>query len=295
MESHLSVVFQYETVWGEDSMDKFEQNGKKPRSKAKRWWNILVTLFSGLLIISVSGFGWTVWNAKKENDDFQKLIQIAEARQPESTEVRQQERSESSGEPEIEIPAPVNCQALYEMNPDAIGWLRIEGTKVDYPVMYTPDNPQYYIYRDFEGKKTASGTPFMDGNCTPDSDSIILYGHNMKNGTMFGTLDEYRNQIYWEEHPVIDFYTLEEHQEYEIFSAFTTRLLAQEEEGFRYYRYVGDLTEAQFAEFVQQTCAVSHYDTGIVPEYGDQILMLSTCSYHTENGRFVVAARRRRN
>ena len=93
---------------------------------------------------------------------------------------------------------------------------------------------------------------------------------------------------------MIRFSTVEEEREYEVFAAFRTRLLYENEEGFRYYEYVGDLTEESFGEFVEQAEAAALYDTGIRPEYGDQFLMLSTCSYHTKNGRFVVAARRTR-
>lgn len=275
-------------------MGDWKPDGKKQKPCARTWWYILVTLFTGMLIISMAGFGWTLWRAKNENDDFAKLAQIAEAESGDSDAALRQDNSGTAQEPNTEAAAGKNYQALYDMNPDFIGWLKIDGTKVDYPVMYTPDDPQYYIYRDFQGRKTSSGTPFMDGNATLDSDSIILYGHNMKNDTMFGTLDRYQKKEYWEAHPVITFDTLEENREYEIFAVFTIRLFRQEEDGFRYYGYVGDLTEAQFNEFVSQSCMASHYDTGIIPEYGDQILMLSTCSYHTENGRLVVAARRRR-
>lgn len=93
---------------------------------------------------------------------------------------------------------------------------------------------------------------------------------------------------------MIRFSTMEEDREYEVFAAFRTRLLYENEEGFRYYEYVGDLTKERYEEFVEQAEAAALYDTGIRPEYGEQLLMLSTCSYHTKNGRFVVAARRRK-
>lgn len=271
---------------------ELESGGKRAfPASLRKWWYILFILFTVLLLVSTAGFGWTLWESRKENADFEKLAALADAGASAAVEEEPGQKANQE-EPEGEPARTHNYQDLYRMNPDFVGWLCIEGTKVDYPVMHTPEDSQYYIYRDFYGKKTASGTPFMGGECTTESDSIILYGHNMKNGTMFGTLDEYRDKSYWKEHPVIRFDTLEEDREYEIFSVFTTRLLYENEEGFRYYGYVGDLTEGKFAEFVEQAKAASHYDTGITPEYGDQLLMLSTCSYHTENGRLVVAARR---
>lgn len=265
---------------------------------SKKIWRILVSFTVFLMLFSAGGLVWTLWQSNTEKETFEKLARIAEAET--SEELFETKKDESgmeelhAGEEKMERSAELerNYSELKQMNPDFAGWIQIEGTKVDYPVMHTPEDSQYYIYRDFYGKKTASGTPFMGGECTTESDSIIIHGHNMKNGTMFGTLDEYRDKSYWKEHPVIRFDTLEEDREYEIFSVFTTRLLYENEEGFRYYGYVGDLTEGKFAEFVEQAKAASHYDTGITPEYGDQLLMLSTCSYHTENGRLVVAARR---
>lgn len=268
-------------------MDDFEM--EEIGRRRHTWWYVLVILFTLVLAYSAASFARILWNARKESQDFARLAQIAaEDKAAAAQEPAAAGESDTGTVPE----RSGRYDALYQMNPDFVGWLSIDQTKVDYPVMHTPQQPQYYIYRDFEGKKTASGTPFMDAACTVDSDSIILYGHNMKNGSMFGTLDEYLNRKYWEEHPVITFNTLKEDREYEIFAVLRTRLLYENERGFAYYKYVGDLTEEQFDEFVSQVCAGAEYDTGIVPEYGDQILMLSTCSYHTENGRLVVVGRR---
>lgn len=261
------------------------------RSSLRKWWYILVILCTGILLFSIAGLGWTLWKSKQEDDDFAELARIVEMETAVTAEISNDGAKTEQEEEPVRVH---NYEELYNMNPDFIGWLCIDGTKINYPVMHTPEDSQYYIYRDFCGKKTASGTPFMGGDCTVDSDSIIIHGHNMKNDTMFGSLDEYRSRDYWKEHPVIKFDTLEEDREYEIFSVFTTRLLYENETGFRYYGYVGDLSEEYFNEFVGQAIRASHYDTGIVPEYGDQILMLSTCSYHTENGRLVVAAYRKR-
>ena len=157
--------------------------------------------------------------------------------------------------------------------------------------MATPEDMQYYIHRDFYGKDSVSGTLFLGDDFSTESMSMIIYGHNMKNGTMFGELDRYARDSYWREHPVIRLSTVDEDREYEIFAAFQTRLLYEGEEGFAYYAYTGDLSQEEYEEFVEQAKAMTPYDTGITPEYGEQLVMLSTCSYHTENGRFVVVGR----
>ena len=114
----------------------------------------------------------------------------------------------------------------------------------------------------------------------------------MKNGSIFGTLDSYKQADYWKEHPIVRFYVDGEPRTYEVFAAVETQVLYEDEDGFRYYRYDGDIPEEEYDELVTWLRGHSDYDTEIVPEYEDQILMLSTCSYHTKNGRFVVAARR---
>lgn len=266
--------------------------------KRSRLWSAAVAVCTVVLICSVFGIGRTLWNARKETKTFDQLIQLAEeaesAGQPagESRDRagnrQKSQNAENAGE---EMPRR-NYAKLKAENPDFAGWMRIAGTKIDYPVMHTPEDIQYYIRRDFYGNSTVSGTPFIGDSCDTDSGSMIIYGHNMKNGTMFGELDEYQSKDYRDEHPILEFYTEDEAREYEIFAAFHTKLVSDGEPGFPYYKYVGDLTEDQFHEFMEHLGAVSYYGSGNWPQYGEQLVMLSTCSYHTENGRFVVVGRR---
>ena len=114
----------------------------------------------------------------------------------------------------------------------------------------------------------------------------------MKNGTMFTTLENYKDKEFYEENKVFSFNTLDEYRNYEVFAAFPTKILNAGEEGIKYYDYSGDLSETDFEKISNWLITNSLYDTGIKPTYDEQILILSTCSYHTENGRFVVAARR---
>ncbi|MDO4280383.1 MAG: class B sortase [Peptococcaceae bacterium] len=181
---------------------------------------------------------------------------------------------------------------LHAKNADYAGWIKIDGTGVDYPVMYTPSAPEYYLRRAFDQSNSMNGTPFIGEGSTDTSESFIIYGHDMDDGSMFGTLDRYAEQSFQQSHPRIVYYDANDMREYEVFAAVQTRILGQGEPGFRYYNSVGDLTPEQFAELTTWLRQNSLYDTGIIPQSGEQILMLSTCSYHTENGRFVVAARR---
>lgn len=181
---------------------------------------------------------------------------------------------------------------LYEQNQDFVGWLTMPNTKIDYPVMCTPENPEYYLRRAFDGSSATSGTPFVGKDATIDSDCFIVYGHNMKNDTMFGTLDKYADKTFMEENPKFTFTTIAEQREYEVFAAVRTRLLNKDESGYRFYNHAGTLTETEYMELVGWLQNNSLYDTGIAPQYGEQIILLSTCSYHTANGRFLVAARR---
>lgn len=182
--------------------------------------------------------------------------------------------------------------SLVERNNDFIGWLSIDGTEINYPVMYTPEEPEYYLQRDFDKNTSNSGIPFIGEGCTIDSDNIILYGHNMKNGTMFSDLLKFSDKEYWEQHPYISFDTLERSVNYEIIAAFPERVHTKDETNvFRYYEYGGTLSEEQFNEYLEHIKRISLYDTGVAASYGEQLISLSTCAYHTKNGRFVVVAK----
>lgn len=183
--------------------------------------------------------------------------------------------------------------ALYEKNRDLIGWLKIANTKIDVPVMFTPSEPDYYLHHAFDKTQSQSGTPFVDSGSTIDSDCFIIHGHNMKNNTVFGTLDYYQDPAFFLQNKTFLFDTLYEHREYEIFAILRTHILNMDEDGFRYYHASGKLTDVEYTELVNWLAANSLYTTNITPVYGEQILILSTCSNHTENGRFIVAARRK--
>ncbi|MCI5503401.1 MAG: class B sortase, partial [Eubacterium sp.] len=107
---------------------------------------------------------------------------------------------------------------LFEANGDCIGWICIPNTAVNYPVMFTPEEPQKYLRKNFEGEYSVSGVPFLDGASTPECDNLIIYGHNMKNGTMFSDITQYRDKAYFEEHPYIELETADGLKVYQVFA-----------------------------------------------------------------------------
>lgn len=186
--------------------------------------------------------------------------------------------------------------AIYELNNDFAAWLYIPGTEIDYPVMYTPRNEQYYLRKNFEKKYATGGCLFIGKPWDEESNQTIIYGHNMHDGSMFGKLHDYKNKDYALEHKTIRFDTLHETREYEVIAAFYGKVYKVNDTGvFRYYRYTDLSTEKMFNEFIENVKKAALYDTGVDVEFGDRILTLSTCSYYTEAGRFVVVARERVN
>lgn len=180
---------------------------------------------------------------------------------------------------------------LWNKNHDFAGWLFIDDTKIDYPVMHTPDDPEYYLHRAFDCSDASSGCLFIDAGYSPDGNSLLIYGHHMKDKSMFGSLTDYQSPEYGLEHSVIRFDTLTEKRDYELLAAFYWGTSSEQEEGlFRYYEYPDLSSPEVFDEYIRQVKANALYDTGVSVSYGDKILTLSTCSYHTTNGRFVVVA-----
>lgn len=183
--------------------------------------------------------------------------------------------------------------ALRDKNSDFIGWISIDGTNLDFPVMYAPTNKDFYLRHDFNKEYSIYGVPYLDEKTTlganAESDNLIIYGHNMKTGTIFGCLTGYKKADYYQQHPYIEFDTVYGDAQYEVFAAFAIDVV--NDTSFVYNQYV-DMDEESYNAYVEEVCRRSDVDTGIRPAYGEQLLTLSTCEYSTENGRFVVVARR---
>lgn len=180
---------------------------------------------------------------------------------------------------------------LFLQNTDMAGWISIDGTKLNYPVMQTPNEPNFYLKHNFEKEYSDLGTPYVQEDCDiSQSDNLVIYGHHIKGGKMFGALEDYKAKSFYEEHKIIHFDTLTQHGEYEIVAVFKT--IAYSSEGFRYYDFVNADGEENFNAYIEKCKELALYDTGITAEYGDRLITLSTCEYSAQNGRLVVVAKK---
>ena len=185
-------------------------------------------------------------------------------------------------------------KTLYNLNSDIVGWVSIDDTRIDYPVMQTVKDEQYYLHRNFYKADSTSGLPFMDDRCiiSDTSTNVIIYGHNMKNGTMFADLLKYQDKDFYEKHKYIRFDTIYEESLYEIVAVFRSRVAFVDEDTFRFYNFIESDTEEEFYEYYNTIRSLSFYDTDAKAISSDYLLTLSTCEYTEEDGRFVVVARK---
>ena len=260
-------------------------------------------LFTVVVLLLLAAFGVSAFmvgnyliDGKKQADRYNELSEIAANAQtgaPEETETETTAATEETAEETTEPAEPemlAGYKEIYEMNDHVVGWIKMEGTPMDYPVMQTPEEPNYYLYRNFDKKDSARGSVYAREVCdiNEPSDNITLYGHNMADGSMFACLNNYIYQRNWENNSLIFFDTLYEYHTYKIFAVFKTS--ANIGEGFSYHQFVDAANEEEFNEFVSTCKKLAFYDTGITPVYGDKLICLSTCEYTLDNGRLVVCA-----
>ena len=228
-------------------------------------------------------------NSKAAFDDLTNLItEIDEPQKDAGTEEESGLSAEELAAAEAAL-AREKYAALFAQNNDFIGWIRIDGTNVNYPVMQTPNKPDFYLKRSFDKSYSDYGVPYIDEACmTGISNNLVIYGHHMNDGSMFADLCKYADADFCREHPTIAFDTLSSLGKYEVVAAFKFNT---NRETLKYNEYTL-MDEVQFAEFMENVRARQLYDTGVTAEYGDQLLTLSTCEYTYPNGRFVVVAKK---
>lgn len=184
---------------------------------------------------------------------------------------------------------------LQNENPDVMAWIEIEDTNINYPVVQTKNN-DYYMYRNYKREKSKDGSLFIDKDYDwkLPSTNILIYGHNNRGSSeMFASLMNYKEEQFYKEHNKIRFTTVEEDAEYEIIAVFLSRVYYKSEKDvFRYYYFINAENEEEFNEYVNNSKKESLYNIEATAKYGDQLLTLSTCSYHTEDGRLAVVARK---
>ena len=275
-------------------MGRRDQSGKYLKKKSMWAAAVLAVLLclSALVIVGM------LWHRAAKQQDFRELAeQVREYTEEPSETTTEPVPSTGEAESRETVPEPQpeilpQYRELYAENPDFFGWITIPDTKIDYPVMHTPEDPEKYLHMDFYGAYSYAGTLFADAKCGDDSDNLLIYGHNMKDGSMFRSLMKYEQKNYWKEHPTIVFNTLYEEGEYEVLAAFYDRVYYKAEDCFKFYKFINAANEAEFDDAVAYFQSKALYDTGVTASYGDRLITLVTCSYHTENGRFVVVARK---
>ena len=182
---------------------------------------------------------------------------------------------------------------LFTQNSDMVGWITIEDTKINYPVMQSKNEPNFYLKHGFDKAFTDYGCPYVQENCDVQepSDNLIIYGHHMNDGSMFAGLMKFTDKEFWEQHKRISFNTLTDVQEYEVIAVFKTFVYSDSPDSFKYYHFVDAENEDEFNAYVEKCRELSLYDTGVSAEYGDKLISLSTCEYSRANGRLVVVAK----
>lgn len=258
-----------------------------PKTKRRRssiGYTVAMVVFGAVFLVSAGLLVKRFLDDRKTENEFASLQAMIDTT---ATADTQKPTGESVN------PNGAKFAALRDKNSDFIGWISIDGTNLDFPVMYAPTNKDFYLRHDFNKEYSIYGVPYLDEKTTlganVESDNLIIYGHNMKTGTIFGCLTGYKKADYYQQHPYIEFDTVYGDAQYEVFAAFAIDVV--NDTSFVYNQYV-DMDEESYNAYVEEVCRRSDVDTGIRPAYGEQLLTLSTCEYSTDNGRFVVVARR---
>lgn len=237
--------------------------------------------FAVIFMVSAGILSDYYWNSAKEGESFENL---REHKKNQTSSLGRE-----SGEEEI-LP---QYAELSDLNADFFGWVSIEGTEIDYPVMLSLEEPEFYLTHSFDGNPSKCGVPFLGAGYQKGGANCYLYGHNMKNGTMFAALTQYKKEEFYLKHRIIRFDTRYEEGRYEVIAAFETEAEQGAAELDFDYQNFGDISTAEeFNEYVTHCRELTPYQIEGGAEYGDLLLTLSTCSYHAREGRFVVVAKK---
>ena len=266
-----------------------EKGKEKPMKEYLKKYQSVICIAAAVCLLGAAAFcGFHVCDHyAHQNEQTEAFEEIAE-------KVEQAQEDESQA-PEIPLTEEESILPeygeLFLQNSDMVGWIKVEGTNINYPVMQTPNEPNFYLKHNFEKEYSDLGTPYVQEDCDiAQSDNLVIYGHHIKGGKMFGALEDYKAKSFYEEHKTIQFDTLTQHGEYEIIAVFKTVVYSPE--GFRYYDFVNAENAEAFDEYIAKCKELALYDTGVTAEYGDKLITLSTCEYSAQNGRLVVVAKK---
>lgn len=267
---------------------------------------VLSCLAVACLVAAVVLVIWQYMENRHSEDTFNELRESAANRtetapEPSPTEITSPQ-PEDTAEPvplstDTPEPSPEPVENPYTdsflQNSDMVAWLQIPDTKIDYPVMWTPRDENYYLLRGFDGSSNQNGCLILDtDSCVnPLTTNLIIHGHNMKSGAMFGSLTDYESESFYQDHKNIALYTEECQRNYEVIAVFRSQVYKKKDKVFKFYQFFQADTQEEFDDFYDNIKAMSIYDTGVTAEFGDHFLTLSTCAYHVDRGRFVVVAK----
>ena len=258
--------------------------GKHSNNKIKGFIKLVKLFFVVLLIISVAYIVNYYWNSKKEQDETDELL---------NTVVINEVADEGVNE---ETERMMQVKELKKEYPEVMGWIEIEDTNINYPVMQSTTDNNYYLSHNYKNEESKRGSIYLDKDYdwSIPSSNLLMYGHNnTKDGSMFADLLNYKKESFYKEHPTIKFTTDKEDAEYDIIAVFLSRVYYKSEKNvFRYYYFVNAENEEEYNDYVNNAKKDSLYDTGKTAKYGDQLITLSTCEYSQEDGRFVVVGRK---
>ncbi len=247
----------------------------------KKLGRVLYWVALGLLVVVFLLAAFMIarhfYEAERSAGQFEDLTALTQEAVSETPEAKEPTAAEKY--------APVLAQ-----NEDFVGWIKIEGTRIDYPVVQSTYKANYYLRRGFDKKYSYYGVPYAAEICEiATADNITIYGHNMNNGSMFSDLEKYRSKEFFEAHRYIQFDTLSGYGTYEILAVVKT--VAGAEDEFEYYKFA-DGNAQEFEKFVDECKAHALYDTGVTAAEGDRLITLSTCEYTKNNGRLAVVAKK---
>lgn len=279
-----------------------DSNNRKVRSSGRSSAFKVGTIAALVLtLIAVAGaFGLQMYQDYQRNKSLSDLAQVKEevsevdTTETEAVEFIEVEAPEGDGQQIITRAIMPQYQELYNRNPDLVGWLRIPDTVIDYPVMWLSGDNDYYLKHNFNKQADKQGLLVLDKRCNSDASgaNLLIHGHHMKSGAMFGSLKYYENEQYFLEHPYIYFDSLYEERMYGIIAVFISSVYNSNEGEFAYYDYIQIGNEEDFNTYVTEAKANSLYETGMSASWGDELITLSTCEYSRANGRLVIVGRR---
>ena len=279
-----------QTVHSAQFDKNLEKQIQKELKKRERRRKLIVVLASGIAVVCFGYFGLYYFQSTRTGMSYDSLTQLKG-----SQALAGAERNDFSlHKTSTQLPDVLDdYKTLYEKNKKLIGWLKIDDTIIDYPVMQTSDN-KYYLEHNFNQEYDKNGSLFLDCSCSvyPRSTNLIIYGHHMKSGQMFGQLQKYAKESYYEKHTTIQFDTIYEKGTYEIMYVFRSQVYNEDDLVFKYYQFINANSETEFDSYMEEMAALSLYDTGVTASYGDSLLTLSTCDNSQKDGRFVVVAKK---